>query len=321
MIARLLMLALVIATSGDALAQSAWPNRPIRFIVPFPAGSATDTIARLVAHPLGVRLGQQLIVDNRVGGSGSIGAVAVARALPDGYTLGLATTSTHAVSITLNPQLPYDPLKDFAAVSMLGSSPYVLVVYPGLPVKSVADLVGLAKAKPRTLNYASAGPASLAHLAGALFSELTGAELTHVPYRSSAQSALDLVEGRIQIQFGTLGPTLPHIRDGKLRPLGVTGAKRVSALPEVPTLAEGGIAGYEASLWMAIVMPAATPGAIVERLNRELAALLQSPELRAAFMAQGFEPESSTPAELRARIRRDVDKWRDVITKAGIRPE
>jgi len=304
----------------QALAQS-WPDKPVRFIVPFPPGSAADAVARIVGQSLGGQLGQQLVIDNRVGASGNVGALAVARAAPDGYTLGLATASTHAVAVSLSANLPYDPLKDFAPVSMIGSSPYVVVVYPGLPVKNLAELVAFAKTKPRALNYASVGPASLANLSVELFSSSTGALFTHVPYRSSAQALLDLIEGRIQLQFGTLGPSIAHIRDGKVRALGVTAAKRVSSLPNVPTLIEAGVEGYEASLWMAVVAPAGTPAGIVNRLNRELTTVLQKEDVRASLVAQGLEPDPGAPEELRARIRADIQKWRDVIAKAGIRVE
>jgi tripartite-type tricarboxylate transporter receptor subunit TctC len=317
----LLLLMLVASPAAAQMGEANWPNRPIRFIVPFPAGSLTDTVARLVGQKLGDRLGQQFVVENRAGASGNLGSDLVARAAPDGYTVGLATASTHAVAVSLNPNLPYDPLKNFAPVSMIGSAPYVLAVYPGLPAKNVSELIALAKAKPRALNYASAGPASMAHLAGALFTSLTGTELTHVPYRSSAQAVMDLTEGRIEIQFGTLAPTLPHIRDGKMRALAVTGPRRVTALPDVPTLGEAGIGGYEAALWMAVVMPAAAPAALVTRLNKELNAVLNAAETRDALVGQGIVAEPGTPDSLSARIRADIEKWRDVIAKAGIRAE
>jgi tripartite-type tricarboxylate transporter receptor subunit TctC len=308
-------------SAGAAQAQSAdvrWPERPIRFIVPFTAGSSSDTVARLVAQKLGERLGQQLVVENRVGGGGGLGTAEVARAEADGHTLGLANTSTHAVAASL-AAIAYDPVKDFAPVSMLGSSPFVLALYPGVPAQTVQELIALAKAKPRTLNYASAGPATLAHLSGALFEKLAKIELTHVPYRGTAQSTLDLLEGRVEMQFGTIPPTLTHIRAGKLRALAVTGAERNAALPDVPTIAESGLPGYECSLWQAIVAPAATPGTIVTRLNREVTAVLNDPEVRAAFAKHGVEPEPGSPEALGARIRDDVQKWRDVITSAGIR--
>jgi tripartite-type tricarboxylate transporter receptor subunit TctC len=316
----LALLTLVLATEAvDAQpAEPRWPERPLRFIVPFTAGSSSDTVARLVAQRLGDRLGQQLVVENRVGGGGSVGTAEVARAEPDGYTLGLANTSTHAVAASL-VAIAYDPVKDFAPVSMLGSSPFVLALFPGVPARTVQELIALAKAKPRALNYASAGPATLAHLSGALFEKMAKIELIHVPYRGTAQSTLDLLEGRVEMQFGTIPPTLTHIRAGKLRALAVTGAARNSALPDIPTIAESGLPGYECSLWQAIVAPAATPGSIVARLNREVTAVLEDAEVRAAFAKHGVDPEPGSPEALGARIRDDVQKWRDVITNAGIR--
>jgi len=321
---RLLAVLIPLLTTTPAWAQgpdASWPSKPIRFIVPFPPGAAVDGVARLIGQHLSSRLGQQLIIDNRVGASGSVGALAIARAGPDGYTIGLGTTSTHAVAVSLSASLPYDPLKDFAPISMIGSSPYVLVIYPGLAAKNLAELIALAKAKPRALNYASVGPASLANLSVELFSQAAQVQLTHVPYRSSPQALLDLIEGRIQLQFGTLGPSMPHIRDGKVRALAVTSAKRVTSLPNVPTFMEAGIDGYEASLWMAVLSPAATPIAIVNRLNRELNAVLQSSDVQASLTAQGVEPEPGTSEQLRARMRGDIEKWRGVVTRAGITAE
>src|SRR6266852_2651913 len=302
------------AQSADAR----WPERPIRLIVPFTAGSSSDIVARLVAQKLAERLGQPLVVENRVGGGGSIGSGEVARADADGYTLGLANTSTHAVAASVAP-LSYDPVNDFAPVSMLGHSPFVLALYPGVPVKTVPELIALARAKPRMLNYASAGPATLAHLSGALFEKMAKIELTHVPYRGTAQSTLDLLEGRVEMQFGTIPPTLTHIRAGKLRALAVTGAARNAALPDVPTIAESGLPGYECTLWQAMVAPAGTPAAIVARLNREVTAVLEDSEVRVAFAKQGVEPEPGPPAALGARIRAELAKWREVISSAGIR--
>jgi tripartite-type tricarboxylate transporter receptor subunit TctC len=310
--------AAVPALAQPAPAEARWPERPIRFIVPFQPGSSSDTVARIVAGRLGERLGQQFIVDNRVGASGNVGSEAVARAEPDGYTLGLANTSTHAVAPSLSGNLGYDPVKDFAPVSMIGNSPFVLAVFPGLPVRSLGELVALARAKPHTLNYASAGPASMSHLAGALFEKMARIELVHVPYRGTGQSVVDLIGGRIEIQFGTIPPTLQHIRAGRMRVLAVTGDKRSDALPDIATVAEAGIAGYQASLWQAIVAPAATPAGIVARINREVGAILKDPDTIAAFATQGVDPEPSTPDELARRIRADVEKWRDVIQSAGI---
>jgi tripartite-type tricarboxylate transporter receptor subunit TctC len=316
LLAGVLSVGLAQAQPGDAR----WPERPIRLIVPFTAGSSSDIVARLVAQKLGERLGQQLVVENRVGAGGSLGTEQVARADADGHTLGLANTSTHAVAASL-ATLAYDPVKDFAPVSMLGNSPFVLALHPAVPAQTVQELVALAKAKPRMLNYASAGPATLAHLSAALFEKMAGIELTHVPYRGTAQSTLDLIEGRVEMQFGTIPPTLTHIRAGKLRALAVTGAVRNPTLPEVPTIAESGLPRYECTLWQAIVAPAATSPAIVARLNRELTAILGDPGVREALAKQGVEPDPGTPEALASRIRDDVRKWREVIVGAGIRAQ
>jgi len=319
-----LLAAIAAATVGSAQpgrAQANWPERPIRFIVPFTAGSSSDIVARIVAQKLGERLGHQLVVENRVGASGNLGTEAVARAEPDGHVIGLANTSTHAVALSLSDNLGYDPVKDFAPVAMIGSSPFVLAVYSRLPARNVRELIALAQAKPRSLAYASAGPATLAHLSGALFEKMAGIELTHVPYRGTAQSLVDLVEGRVEMQFGTIPPNLPHIREGKVRALAVTGEARNATLPEVPTIAEAGLPGYESSLWQAIVVPAATPPGIIARLNGEVTAILNDPATRALLRQQGVESEPGSPAALGARIRDDVKKWREVIRSAGIRAQ
>jgi tripartite-type tricarboxylate transporter receptor subunit TctC len=307
-----------VGAAGPAIAQSEWPARPIRLIVPFTAGSSSDIVARIVAQKLGERLKQQVFVENRVGASGNLGSEAVARAEPDGYTMGLANASTHAVAPSLSSRLGYDPVRDFAPVSMLGSSPFVLSVYPGLAAKSVAELIGLAKAKPRTLTYASAGPATLAHLSGALFEKMGRIEMVHVPYRGTAQAALDLMEGRVDMQFGTIPPSIGNIRGGRLRAIGITGVVRNAALPDVPTIAEAGLPGYESSLWQGYVMPAGTPPAIIAKLNREVTAALNDAAVRAALTEQGVEPEPGLPEALGNRMRADVVKWHDVIVSAGI---
>jgi tripartite-type tricarboxylate transporter receptor subunit TctC len=308
--AMLALLALCLA-AGAAWSQPAnWPDRPIRIVAPFPPGSIVDIAMRILQPKLAARLGQQLVIDNRSGASGIIGADLLAKSPPDGYNFGLATDSTHGVSPALNPDLPYDAVRDFAMVSLLGESPYALITSPTLPVSSVNDLIALAKAKPGALNYASAGPTSLAHLAGALFAQMANVELTEVPYRSSAGSIFDTIQGRIEMQFATLGPALPHIRAGKVKVLAVTSLSRIDILPDVPTLDEAGLTGYDAVLWLAVVAPAATPRDVVARMNRELRAVLAMPDVIEALKAQGINAASSTPDELRALITRDIDKWR-----------
>ncbi len=221
----------------------------------------------------------------------------------------------------LGTKLPYDSIKDFKPVSMIGAAPYVLVLYPGIPAKSIAELVALAKTKPGQLNYGSAGLASLAHLAAALFASDTGIELTHVPYKSSAQSSIDIITGRLDMQFATVGPTLENIRDGKLRALATTGAKRVSSLPDVPTMMEAGVKDYDVALWIAYVTPAGTPDAIVGKLNRAMNEILKEPDIVENLQKQGFEPDPGTPQALTARIRSETAKWRALVAKTGIKPE
>src|SRR5215467_13577079 len=318
-ISLVLLAATLISTAAQA--QSGWPSKPIRLIAPFPPASTADVIGRVLGQKMSQRLGQPVVVDNRVGASGNIGADAIAKAAPDGHTIGIVTSSTHAVAVSLSGKLPYDPLKDFTPITMLANTPYVLVLYPGVPAKDIKELIALAKAKPRALNYGSAGPASLAHLAGPLFANLTDTQLTHVPYKSSAKSVIDLISGRIEMQFATIAPTLANIRAGQLRALAVTGRKRSDALPDVPTLDEAGIKGYEATLWFALVGPAGLPAAIAAKLNQEAIDILNSAEMKEALAQQGLVPDSSTPDALTAQIRTDIAKWRDVIAKAGITAE
>ena len=322
---RLLSIALasaVIATSAIAEAgEDGWPERPLRLVVPFPAGSSTDIIARIVAQRLSHRLGQHVVIENRAGASGNIGADAVAKAAPDGYTIGIATASTHAVAASLSPNLPYDPVRDFAPVGMIGSQPYVLVLHPALPARNLAELIALAKAKPGTLNYGSAGIASLAHLATELFASMAGVNIVHVPYKSSSQSMTDMITGRLDMQFATIAPSLPTIRAGQLRALVTSGKTRVAALPELPTVAEAGIAGYEAALWVSFVVPSGTSPRIIARLSREVNDVLESSDGTEALVAQGMAPEPGPPEALTQRIRGDIEKWRGVAAKAGIRSE
>lgn len=309
------------ASWGQSNSDPGWPNKPIRFIVPFPAGSSTDVVARIVSQMLGARLGQQFVTENRVGASGALGSDAVARAAPDGYTIGLATTSTHALAPTLSASLPYDAINDFAPISMIGSAPYVMVIYPGLAAKSVQEFVALAKAQPGKLNYGSAGPASLAHLAGVLFANTVDVRITHVPYKSSAQSVTDIVTGRLDMQFSTIAPTLQLIRSGQLRALAVTNLKRSGTMPELPTLAESGLPGYDASLWMGLVMPPAAPQDVIQRPSRTLAEVLGTEEARVTLLAQGVDIETTPPAAFRDRIKSEKEKWHAIISKAGIRAE
>ena len=296
-----------------------WPKHPIRFILSSAPGSAGDVVCRIVAQKLGKRLGQQFIMDNRPAVGGTLAAEALARSAPDGYTIGMVTTSTHVIAKILDPRLPYDPVKDFLPISMLGSSPYVLAVYPGLPVKTVADLVALAKSKTQPpLNNAAYGTTSLGYLASLLFAQQAGIRLNEISYRSSAQAVIDVMEGRVEMQFSTLPPAVPQLKAGKLRALATTGVRRVPALPDVPTLGESGFPGFDVALWIGIAAPAGTPPDIVATLNREITAILNEPDTRAAFAQQAFVTEPGPPDYLAGRISGDPKIWQGVVAKNDI---
>ena len=306
-----------------ALAQSPanYPDRPIRLIVPFPAGSVTDIVSRLAAQKLSLRLGQQVLVENRVGASGSIGVEVVAKAAPDGATMGLITASTHGVAAALGSKLPYDPIKDFKPVSMIGEAPYALVIAPGIAAKTVADLVAFARTRPGQINYGSAGIASVGHLAAALFAHQSGIALNHIPYKSTVQSQIDIMAGRLDMQVATVAPILQNLREGKLRALATTGGKRIAALPEVPTMIEAGVKDYVVALWMALVMPAATPEPFTRRLNAEMTGVLSEADTVETLRKLGVEPETGAPELVTSRIRGEIDMWRALIARTGIKAE
>jgi tripartite-type tricarboxylate transporter receptor subunit TctC len=303
-----------------ATAPAGYPDRPIHLVVPFPAGSATDVISRIVAQKLGTRMGQQIVVENRPGASGNLGADYIAKSDPDGYTIGMITSSTHGVAPALG-KLPYDPFKDFKPISMIGAAPYVLALYAGNPAKSVAELVALAKAKPNSLSYGSAGLASTAYLAMALFATDAGIEMTHVPYKSSAQSVIDMVTGRLDMQFATIAPVQQNIAAGQLRALATSGKVRSPALPNVPTMSESGFPDFDVTLWMAYAAPAGTPDGIVTRLNREMTAVLTDKDTAAAMQKQGFVPEPGPPEATTARITNEIGRWKALVDKTGIKLE
>jgi tripartite-type tricarboxylate transporter receptor subunit TctC len=316
----LLFAAIAGATLGAQTSTRAadWPARPIHFIVPFPAGSSSDIVARIVAQGLSKRLGQTLVVENRPGASGEIAYEYVAHANPDGYTLGLINTS-----FTLLPSLTathaFDPIKSFAPISMLGASPFVLAGYPGFAAHTVHDVIALAKSAPGKHTFAEAGPATLANLAGLLFNKMSGVQITPVSYRGTEQEVPDLIAGRVDMAFVTIPPTLPLIQQSRVRAIAVTGEQRSRALPGVPTIAESGIPGYEAVLWQAINAPADTPAPILARLHAETNALLREPSVAGALAKVGVEAEPSTAQQLAYRISADIKKWHEVIVGAGIK--
>ena len=310
--------ALLAGAMGSALAQT-YPVRPVRLVVPFPAGGSNDIVGRVVATGLAERLGKQVIVDNRVGGNSIIGTEIVANAQPDGYTLLVISTS-----FTTNPiihKLPFDPLKSFAWVAMLGVGPNVLVVNPSLPVNTVQELIALAKAKPGQLVYASTGVGSNGHFGMELFKHMTGTNIVHVPYKGGPPALIDTVGGQVQLTLGSLIQTTSFIRSGKLRALAVSSAARSSILPNVPTISEAGVPGYQTANWWGVAAPRGTPVAIVNRLNQDIKVVLQSPDTEKRFVSEGAEPQTKTPAELGKYVADEMAKWVELARIAGIRGE
>ena len=309
---------LAMASLATAAEEAPWPNRQIQIIVPLPPGSAADTVARLVGAKLQERLKQNVLVLNRDGASGATGTREIAKATPDGYTLGIATSTTLVTGPILNPKIGYDAQKDFTAVSMVGVSPYVLVTHPGVPVKTVGEFIALAKQKPDTLTYSSVGEASLARLAAELLANMSGIKLIQVPYKSSTQAVVDVLGGRIDSQFGILTTTHQYIREGKLNALGVTTLKRVPEFPDLPTLSESGLPGYEASLWLGLIAPANVPAQIVNTLNAAVNEILVEPEIRTTLFNQAIVVETRSSEDFTSYVRADFEKWRELAKKAGL---
>ena len=298
-----------------------YPAKPIRMIVGYPPGGGTDIVGRMMAQKFSENFGHTVIVDNRGGATGNIGTELAARATPDGYTLLMGNVAPNAINVSLFKKIAFDPVNDFAPVSLVALTPNMLVVHPSVPVKNIKDLIALAKAKPGAYNYASAGIGSSSHLAGALFGILTGTNIVHVPYKGGGPAMVDVLAGQMQLYFGTMPGVMPHVKSGKLRPVAVTSDKRSQTLPEFPTIAESGVTGYEAATWYGLLAPAQTPRAIVERLHREVVKILGVAEMRDRLVAQGFEPVGGTPEQFGAYIKTEIAKWGKVIREAGIRAE
>ncbi|HTO49846.1 MAG TPA: tripartite tricarboxylate transporter substrate binding protein [Burkholderiales bacterium] len=318
-LAVLLAIALGIQMPSSALAQS-YPTRPVRLIIPFPPGGSNDIVGRMIAAQLGDRLGQQIVPDNRGGAGGTIGTELAAKAPADGYTLLLISTA-YAFNTSIYKKLPYDPVSSFVPVALLGSGPGVLVINPGLPVNSVAELVAFAKERPGKLNNASAGVGSFQHLASELFRIQAGIQWLHVPYKGGGPAMMDLIAGQADVSVGSLIQMLPHIRSGKLKALGTTGAKRSPVLPDVPTVAEAGVPGYEATNWWGLLAPAGTPQTIVDRVHQEVGAVQASAETKKRFESEGAEARGMSPAEFGAFIAAETTKWAQVVKEAGITAE
>ncbi|MBS0336527.1 MAG: tripartite tricarboxylate transporter substrate binding protein [Proteobacteria bacterium] len=316
---RACLLALV-ACAGSAHAQ-AWPAKPIKLIVPYPPGGSADILARAIGQKLSEGLGQSVVIDNRPGAGTAIGAEATAKAAPDGYTIMLGTVSSHAINPALTPGLKYDPVKDFAPVSLVASIPFVLLVHPSLPARSVQELIALAKAKPGSLNFSSAGSGTSNHLAGELFKSMTHTFMVHIPYRGSAPALTDLLAGQVQLMFDLVLTAQPHVKSGAARALAVTSLTRSAALPNVPTVAESGVPGYEVSAWFGLFAPAGTPAGVVAALNAETVKAMRAPDLRERLASQGADAASSTPEEFAAYVKDELGKWTRVIKASGMKAD
>ena len=295
----------------------AFPSKPITIIVPFSAGGTTDILARVVGLHMGTTLGQPVIVDNRAGAGGNIGGQAAARANADGYTIFMGTVGTHAINQSLYKKMPFDPIKDFAPLSRVAMVPNLLVANPSQPYKNVKELIAYAKANPGKVNFASAGNGSSIPLSGELFKQMTGVDMQHVPYKGSAPAVADLLGGQTAIMFDNMPSAIPHVKGGKLRALAVTTAKRSPALPDVPTIAESGVPGYEATSWFGLLAPAGTPPAIVGQLNAAILKALADPEVKKKLAEQGAEAHGETPAQFASFIQSETAKWGKVVQASG----
>lgn len=307
--------------AGAQAGAANYPERTIRLVVPFAAGGALDVVGRIVGQKLAVNWGRQVVIDNRLGAAGNIGADHVAKAPPDGYTLLMSSVTTQAISMSLLAKPPYDFERDFAPVTLVASAPLALVVHVALPAKTLREFIALAKAHPGALNYFSSGTGSGTHLAAAIFDQMAGIRTTHVPYKGGAQGVTDLLSGQVQFAFSTIGLAQPHVDSGRLRMLAVGSRQRYARLPQLPTVAESGVKGYSAEQWYGVVAPAATPPAIVAKLYAEIKAVVDQADVRERFYSSGIEPAAATPEEFAGIIRVNVTKYGQVIRSLGLKPE
>ena len=314
-----LLAALIGLCAGGAGAQQ-YPTKPIRLIVAFPPGGSTDIIARVVGQKLGERLGQQVVIDNRGGAGGTIGTEMAAHAAPDGYTLTMGTTSTHVVSVAVYSKLRYDPTKDFAPITLVAITPYLLVVNPSVQAKTLKEFVALVKEQQGKLNYASAGNGTTTHLAMEMLKSVAGLDIVHVPFNGNGPANTAVLGGQVQALFGSMPAVLPHAKAGKLRPLAVGTIKRSPSLPDVPTVDEAGYKGYEASLWLGFIAPRGTPKPIIDRLHKELVAIVSMPDTKDLLAKNGADPITNTPAEFAALIKDEIGKYVKAVKAAGMKP-
>ena len=309
------------ATSDQWDETRTYPNRPVRLIAPFVPGGPTDIVARLVAQKMGENLKQTFVVDNRGGAGGAVGMEIAAGAAPDGYTLVIGSSGNLAVNPALNPKLPYHPLQDFQPLTQTTSGPQVLVINSGVAAKSVQELIALARAKPGQLNYGSGGTGTTTHLGVELFKLAAGVNIVHVPYKGTGQSLTDVIGGQVQMMMSSMLPAVPHVKTGRLRALGVTSARRAALYPDLPTLAESGLPGFETTSWHGMLAPVRTPRALTQRIHAELVKMLNQPDVKAIFANQGMDVVASTQEEFAAYIRSESEKWTKVIKAIGIKPE
>jgi tripartite-type tricarboxylate transporter receptor subunit TctC len=312
--------ALLMVAAAGASAQE-WPSKPIRIVVPVATGGIADYYARLVARRLTETYGQPVVVDNRAGGGGNIGAEAVAKAAPDGYTFLMGFIGPNAVNQFLFKNMPYDTLKDFAPVAMVSEAEGLLAVHPGVPINSVADLLAQARAQPGKLTYASGGVGTSSHLAGELFKSMAKVDIVHVPYKGNAPAVADLIGGQVQMAVATLTTVVPHVRAGKLRGIAVIGSQRSAAVPDLPTVAEAGVPGFEVNNWIGLFAPAGTPNEIVRRLNAEVMKIMQAPEVASRMVQQGERFTPNSPEDFGRFVRAEISRWEKVIKDAGLKAE
>jgi len=313
------VLAVVALALAPVAAGQAWPTKPIKLVAPSTPGDAPDVIARMVAEKLSIALGQQVVVDNKPGAGGVVGSDAVAKSAPDGYTLIMGNAGSHGINAAVYSKLPYDIQRDFAPVSQVAIAPNVMVINPNVPAQSVAEFIAYAKSQPGKLSYASGGNGSSAHMSMELFKSMAGLDIQHIPYKGSSPALTDVVAGQVVVFIGNMPPTVPLVKAGKLRALGVTTKSRSALMPELPTISEAALPGYETVAWFGVLAPAGTPPDVVNRLSQEIAKIAKSPEMREKLLAMGAEPVGSTPDEFKAVIDRDIAKWKPLAQKVGIK--